>query len=103
MEGSSSLEWQALAKCRNAPPEFFQPDEQHRHFEGKNAYRRFCDICEVTAQCEEHAILYGYPGIWGGLTEHERKVKYQKNNRRALLIEDAEDSGKFNNRLRYNA
>lgn len=99
MEDTTPLGWQKSAKCRNAPPEYFYSDEQNKHFEGPNAYKRFCSICTVTQECLEFALVYGYPGVWGGLSERERRERYS--NMAGWLRDDVIESGYFNNRLDY--
>lgn len=63
-------EWMDSAACASVDPELWFPER------GSNPRRakRICADCPVRAQClafaVEHHIDYG---IWGGLTEHERR------------------------------
>lgn len=77
---SSGDLWQAHAACRG--PEaflFFAPT----HFEKKEEKisretraKMICDSCPVRSDCLDYALAIREPhGIWGGLTEQERRVR----------------------------
>jgi WhiB family transcriptional regulator, redox-sensing transcriptional regulator len=44
--------------------------------------KNFCRRCKVATQCLEYAIETGQDGIWGGMTEDERRalrrVRYRR-------------------------
>lgn len=69
--------WQDRAACRGiASSVFFSPDSergQARARRESNA-RPICRACPVLTQCRERALTTGEPyGIWGGMTERERR------------------------------
>ena len=70
--------WQPVALCRgNHSHLFFPPSTQERKEERERREVRaksICKICPVQAQCYEYAMAIREPyGIWGGLTESERR------------------------------
>ena len=64
------MSWQQNAACRGMDPAIFFPDlGNHNH-----AAKRVCAGCPVRIDCLEHALNAGEEfGIWGGLTEPERR------------------------------
>lgn len=71
--------WQLRAACRGPqslmffPPTHFErkEDKDQREKEAK----RICAQCGVRADCLDYAIRIREPhGIWGGLTEMERRI-----------------------------
>lgn len=73
------------AKCRDADPELFFPDEaDHR---GRLAAKAFCATCPLIWDCGEWAIANQPDGIWGGTDRQERaqiRNRASKARRRAL-------------------
>src|ERR1035438_3986155 len=69
------LGWQDQALCAQTDPEAFFPEKGGSTREAK----RVCRSCEVRAECLEYALENDERfGIWGGLSERERrKVKRQ--------------------------
>lgn len=64
------ISWQADALCAQTDPEAFFPEKGGSTREAK----RICDQCEVRAQCLEYALENDERfGIWGGLSERERR------------------------------
>ena len=64
------LTWQELALCAQTDPEAFFPEKGGSTREAK----RICVGCEVKAECLEYALLQDERfGIWGGLSERERR------------------------------
>lgn len=66
-------EWQERALCAQTDPEAFFPEKGGSTREAK----RICTRCEVKSECLEFALAHDERfGIWGGLSERERrKVK----------------------------
>ena len=64
------LEWRQLAACKGEPEIFFSDDEQ-----SLARARSICEGCEVRADCLEAALAAGpnLHGLWGGLTQAERR------------------------------
>jgi WhiB family redox-sensing transcriptional regulator len=67
------LAWQERAACRHRGGGTFFPEPGAG--EGVAAAKRMCAACPVRPQCLRHALDRKEPhGIWGGLTESERRV-----------------------------
>ncbi|MFI6510164.1 WhiB family transcriptional regulator [Streptosporangium sp. NPDC050855] len=65
-----NLNWQDFALCAETDPEAFFPETGGSTEEPK----RVCRACEVRTQCLEYALEHGERfGIWGGLSERERR------------------------------
>lgn len=64
------LAWQADALCAQTDPEAFFPEKGGSTRDAK----QICQSCEVRAQCLEYALERDERfGIWGGLSERERR------------------------------
>jgi WhiB family redox-sensing transcriptional regulator len=62
--------WQADAHCAQTDPEAFFPEKGGYTRDAK----KICAACEVRAQCLEYALKNDERfGIWGGLSERERR------------------------------
>jgi WhiB family redox-sensing transcriptional regulator len=63
--------WQDRARCVETDPEVFFPEQGSVPREAK----RICAGCEVRAECLAWALAQPERllGVWGGLTEHERR------------------------------
>ncbi|HEU0088825.1 MAG TPA: WhiB family transcriptional regulator [Pseudonocardiaceae bacterium] len=68
-------EWQERALCAQTDPEAFFPEKGGSTREAK----RICLCCEVRIECLEYALGHDERfGIWGGLSERERrKLKHK--------------------------
>lgn len=65
-----ALGWQERALCAQTDPEAFFPEKGGSTREAK----RVCTGCEVRAECLEYALANDERfGIWGGLSERERR------------------------------
>ena len=63
-------EWQDRALCAETDPEAFFPEKGGSTREAK----RICSGCEVRSECLEYALAHDERfGIWGGLSERERR------------------------------
>ncbi|GAA1480909.1 hypothetical protein GCM10009624_13490 [Gordonia sinesedis] len=63
-------QWQDRALCAQTDPEAFFPEKGGSTREAK----RICSGCEVKAECLEYALHNDERfGIWGGLSERERR------------------------------
>ena len=69
------LDWQERALCAQTDPEAFFPEKGGSTREAK----KVCASCEVRVECLEYALANDERfGIWGGLSERERRrVKRQ--------------------------
>lgn len=64
------LGWQGDALCAQTDPEAFFPEKGGSTRDAK----RICSTCEVKAQCLDYALANDERfGIWGGLSERERR------------------------------
>lgn len=64
------LTWQERALCAQTDPEAFFPEKGGSTREAK----RVCLSCEVRVECLEYALSQDERfGIWGGLSERERR------------------------------
>lgn len=63
-------EWQDRALCAQTDPEAFFPEKGGSTREAK----RICQGCDVRSECLEYALAHDERfGIWGGLSERERR------------------------------
>lgn len=64
------LAWQERALCAQTDPEAFFPEKGGSTREAK----KVCSGCDVRAECLEYALANDERfGIWGGLSERERR------------------------------
>jgi WhiB family redox-sensing transcriptional regulator len=69
-EDEGLLSWQERALCAQTDPEAFFPEKGGSTREAK----KVCTQCEVRAECLEYALANDERfGIWGGLSERERR------------------------------
>lgn len=62
--------WRDSARCAEVDPELFFPEKGHSPM----AARLICGRCEVRLACLAWALAHpGVEGVWGGLTERERR------------------------------
>ena len=68
-------EWRDRAACRDTTPELFFPiGTTGGALDQIEAARRVCGQCPVTTECLEFALGTNQEsGVWGGLTEEERR------------------------------
>lgn len=67
-------EWTALARCKQSRPDelFVRGAEQHKA-------KVVCSACPVRAECLAEALDNGIEwGVWGGMTERERRAVLRK-------------------------
>ena len=66
----AELSWQERALCAQTDPESFFPEKGGSTREAK----KVCTGCDVRAECLEYALAHDERfGIWGGLSERERR------------------------------
>jgi WhiB family redox-sensing transcriptional regulator len=69
-DDDGALAWQEEALCAQTDPEAFFPEKGGSTREAK----RICVGCDVKAECLEYALASDERfGIWGGLSERERR------------------------------
>jgi WhiB family redox-sensing transcriptional regulator len=70
VEDDNPLAWQADSLCAQTDPEAFFPEKGGSTRDAK----KICTSCEVRSQCLEYALHNDERfGIWGGLSERERR------------------------------
>lgn len=70
IDESEELMWQENALCAQTDPEAFFPEKGGSTREAK----RICLTCDVRGECLEYAVNHDERfGIWGGLSERERR------------------------------
>ena len=68
--GEDEQEWQERALCAQTDPEAFFPEKGGSTREAK----QICNSCDVRSECLEYALGHDERfGIWGGLSERERR------------------------------
>jgi WhiB family redox-sensing transcriptional regulator len=77
--GTIEKVWQLKAACRGPESRaFFPPTWPERRDERdarENRAKAICNSCAVRVACLEYALQIREPhGIWGGLTENERRA-----------------------------
>lgn len=84
---SEDLAWQDLAHCRGANPDLFFPERGASTRTAKG----ICRECAVQPECLEFAIVSSEKfGIWGGMSERERrKIRRQ----RAIIAAERKQAG----------
>ena len=72
--------WRDDAACRDADPDLFFPDGDARSARAKvKMAKLICRSCPVSTTCLSWALATGQEhGIWGGLTEDERRTRYRR-------------------------
>ena len=66
------LEWRERGRCRGADPETFYPEDGDERSE--LAAKAICASCPVREAYLDHALTRREKlGVWGGLTERERR------------------------------
>lgn len=79
-------EWQYQGACRDVDTEqFFHPEGERGSTRRRRAAtaKAICATCPVIEQCREYALATQEPyGIWGGMTEEERREHLLTDRRR---------------------
>ncbi|MDZ4046093.1 MAG: WhiB family transcriptional regulator [Rhodoglobus sp.] len=69
-DDDNPLAWQSDSLCAQTDPEAFFPEKGGSTRDAK----KICSSCEVRTQCLEYALENDERfGIWGGLSERERR------------------------------
>ena len=71
---SDRPEWHRWAACRGQDPDLFFPVRG----DDIEAARSFCLSCPVKAVCQEHGLRHEHHGIWGGLSERQRRDRRRR-------------------------
>ena len=76
---SALVDWRSRAACRDADPELFFPEgSAGPALLAVDRAKHLCETCPVQARCLDWALDHHAAfGIWGGLTEGERRALRQ--------------------------
>ena len=84
-------DWRELAACRDEDPELFFPVGSGRAANAQiKQAKAVCARCPVRARCLEAGMSEEY-GVWGGLTEEERRALRQTPERPERRCEECGD------------
>ncbi|HUC06340.1 MAG TPA: WhiB family transcriptional regulator [Acidimicrobiales bacterium] len=68
----SATTWRKQAACRGLDADVFYPDPEDE-VDAAEA-KAICALCPVRQACLEHALAHRErEGVWGGMTERERR------------------------------
>lgn len=88
---TESWDWQLQAACRDADAAtFFHPENERgeARTDRVRAAKRICQSCPVLTQCLRHALEAGERhGIWGGMSEEERRILLRRASRSPHSLE----------------
>lgn len=73
----TAIDWMGRADCRDLDPELWFADASHPNGDVAIALQ-ICDGCPVKAECAEYALSQPVQGVWGGLTESQRRTLRRK-------------------------
>ena len=80
------MDWRHRASCLTEDPELFFPVGNTGSAIMQIAEaKKVCDRCEVRSECLQWALEAGQDhGVWGGLSEDERRAMKRRNARSRL-------------------
>ena len=81
------MDWRQRAACLDEDPELFFPiGTTGPALEQVEQAKQVCERCAVTEQCLEWALVTNQDaGVWGGLSEEERRSLRRSRQRRRRL------------------
>ncbi len=81
------MDWRSIAACIEEDPELFFPvGSTGPAVEQAEEAKRVCARCDVREPCLEFAIATNQDaGVWGGLTEDERRTLKRARQRRRRI------------------
>jgi WhiB family transcriptional regulator, redox-sensing transcriptional regulator len=87
----SLAEWWTLAACQSADPDLFFPISGSGPAVGQvTRAKAVCAACPVRCDCLSYALAAGpLQGVWGGLTEEERRRLRQREAKARLRASQA--------------
>ena len=79
-----AADWRSHAVCRDEDPELFHPvgDSGPALLQAEQA-KAVCRRCPVTDECLANALELGAEGVWGGMSEEERRALKRRGGLRA--------------------
>ncbi|MGH3921683.1 MAG: WhiB family transcriptional regulator [Pseudonocardiaceae bacterium] len=76
-----AVRWRDRAACRDMDSELFFPiGTTGPALDQAERAKAVCAGCPVSSQCLEFAMSTGQNGVWGGLTEDERRALRRRRN-----------------------
>jgi WhiB family redox-sensing transcriptional regulator len=67
--------WVVFAACRDADPDLFFPSNKGE----EAAALALCAMCPVVRECNTYSFMAKESfGVWGGLTEKQRRMKVRR-------------------------
>ena len=87
---ANPMDWAEQARCQDEDPDLFFPiGESPESIEMTRQAKAICGMCGVRDQCLEWALENDQAlGIWGGLSEIERRGRLQRGRRNERLIQE---------------
>ncbi|MBW3620207.1 MAG: WhiB family transcriptional regulator [Actinobacteria bacterium] len=81
------MDWRSRSACIDEDPELFFPiGTTGPAVEQADAAKRVCARCDVREECLEYALASNQDaGVWGGLTEDERRTLKRARQRRRRI------------------
>jgi WhiB family transcriptional regulator, redox-sensing transcriptional regulator len=81
------MDWRSSAACTDEDPELFFPiGTTGPAVDQADAAKQVCARCDVREQCLEFALSTNQDaGVWGGLTEDERRTLKRARQRRRRM------------------
>jgi WhiB family redox-sensing transcriptional regulator len=78
-EEARTIEWRRNAECRGPNGAWFyppsRPERREERARREARAKMICAMCAVSRQCLEYALdTHEQHGVWGGLTEVERRL-----------------------------
>jgi WhiB family transcriptional regulator, redox-sensing transcriptional regulator len=78
-------DWRSIGACRQEDPELFFPMAQGQGLVQLQQAKAICARCSVRVQCLEFAVQTVQDhGVWGGMSEEERRNLRRARRRREL-------------------
>lgn len=75
-------EWRYQAACAGEETDLFFPvGSSPAALAQASAAKKVCARCPVRVTCLEFALATGQAGVWGGLTEEERRTMKRRSNK----------------------
>jgi hypothetical protein len=65
------------AACTHSSPDLFFPESPLDEYFAIKAIQVICDGCPLKTECNEYADRYRLEGIWAGVSESERKARWE--------------------------
>lgn len=83
--------------CKNHPdPDIFFPEPYGLGSgEISNEAKKVCGGCKYRIECLKWAFANDEPGVWGGMSENERRIAKKRASRRRPPLRPADEPSKY--------